>query len=150
MKLLLSWLIFTCTKAPVCFLSLQTDSLKCVAQASKNRSLADFEKVCVCDLTVNIYDYSPGFVFFPYVRKSSFGLLSLKCSALILSKALTEYKSELRDDPIISTHLTKLYDNLLEQNLIRVIEPFSRVQVIAQMLYIHRKRTLQFLRGQSL
>uniref|UniRef100_A0A3B4XNU8 Proteasome 26S subunit, non-ATPase 11 n=1 Tax=Seriola lalandi dorsalis TaxID=1841481 RepID=A0A3B4XNU8_SERLL len=66
----------------------QTDSLKCVALASKNRSLADFEK------------------------------------------ALTEYKPELRDDPIISTHLTKLYDNLLEQNLIRVIEPFSRVQVI--------------------
>ncbi|KAG8006689.1 26S proteasome non-ATPase regulatory subunit 11A [Nibea albiflora] len=65
----------------------QTDSLKCVAQASKNRSLADFEK------------------------------------------ALTEYKAELRDDPIISTHLTKLYDNLLEQNLIRVIEPFSRVQI---------------------
>lgn len=45
-------------------------------------------------------------------------------------QALTEYKAELRDDPIISTHLTKLYDNLLEQNLIRVIEPFSRVQVI--------------------
>ncbi|KAG7280614.1 hypothetical protein CRUP_023233 [Coryphaenoides rupestris] len=65
----------------------QTDSLKCVAQASKNRSLADFEK------------------------------------------ALTEYRSELRDDPIISTHLATLYDNLLEQNLIRVIEPFSRVQI---------------------
>ena len=48
---------------------------------------------------------------------------------LFLPKALTEYKAELRDDPIISTHLTKLYDNLLEQNLIRVIEPFSRVQV---------------------
>uniref|UniRef100_A0A8C4XAH5 Proteasome 26S subunit, non-ATPase 11 n=1 Tax=Erpetoichthys calabaricus TaxID=27687 RepID=A0A8C4XAH5_ERPCA len=67
----------------------QTDALKCVAQASKNRSLADFEK------------------------------------------ALTEYRGELRDDPIISTHLEKLYDNLLEQNLIRVIEPFSRVQVVA-------------------
>ncbi|KAG9343768.1 hypothetical protein JZ751_013149 [Albula glossodonta] len=65
----------------------QTDALKCVAQASKNRSLADFEK------------------------------------------ALTEYRGELRDDPIISTHLAKLYDNLLEQNLIRVIEPFSRVQI---------------------
>uniref|UniRef100_A0A5G2QZX3 26S proteasome non-ATPase regulatory subunit 11 n=1 Tax=Sus scrofa TaxID=9823 RepID=A0A5G2QZX3_PIG len=65
----------------------QTEALKCVAQASKNRSLADFEK------------------------------------------ALTDYRAELRDDPIISTHLAKLYDNLLEQNLIRVIEPFSRVQV---------------------
>ena len=44
-------------------------------------------------------------------------------------QALTEYRAELRDDPIIKTHLAKLYDNLLEQNLIRVIEPFSRVQV---------------------
>lgn len=44
-------------------------------------------------------------------------------------QALTDYRVELRDDPIISTHLAKLYDNLLEQNLIRVIEPFSRVQV---------------------
>uniref|UniRef100_A0A8C2HW52 Proteasome 26S subunit, non-ATPase 11b n=1 Tax=Cyprinus carpio TaxID=7962 RepID=A0A8C2HW52_CYPCA len=66
----------------------QTDALRCIAQASKNRSLADFEK------------------------------------------ALTEYTKELRDDPIINTHLAKLYDNLLEQNLIRVIEPFSRVQVL--------------------
>uniref|UniRef100_A0A8C5HP58 26S proteasome non-ATPase regulatory subunit 11B n=1 Tax=Gouania willdenowi TaxID=441366 RepID=A0A8C5HP58_GOUWI len=65
----------------------QTDALKSVAQACKNRSLADFEK------------------------------------------ALTEYRAELRDDPIINTHLAKLYDNLLEQNLIRVIEPFSRVQI---------------------
>ena len=46
--------------------------------------------------------------------------------------ALTDYKVELRDDPIINTHLAKLYDNLLEQNLIRVIEPFSRVQVGSQ------------------
>ncbi|KAK7940151.1 hypothetical protein WMY93_003477 [Mugilogobius chulae] len=55
----------------------QTDSLKCVALASKKRSLADFEK------------------------------------------GRSHHQ----------THLTKLYDNLLEQNLIRVIEPFSRVQI---------------------
>ncbi|XP_070800876.1 26S proteasome non-ATPase regulatory subunit 11-like [Pituophis catenifer annectens] len=66
---------------------LQTEALKCVAQASKNRSLDDFKE------------------------------------------ALKDYKVELRDDPIINTHLGKLYDNLLEQNLIRVIEPFSRVQI---------------------
>uniref|UniRef100_A0A3P9J3Q3 26S proteasome non-ATPase regulatory subunit 11A n=1 Tax=Oryzias latipes TaxID=8090 RepID=A0A3P9J3Q3_ORYLA len=73
----------------------QTESLKCVAQASKKRSLADFEET------------------------------------------LTEYKTELRDDTIISTHLTKLYDKLLEQNLIRVIEPFSRVQIAHISSLIH-------------
>lgn len=51
------------------------------------------------------------------------------CPSLLSWQALTDYRAELRDDPIISTHLAKLYDNLLEQNLIRVIEPFSRVQV---------------------
>ncbi|RXN09657.1 26S proteasome non-ATPase regulatory subunit 11B [Labeo rohita] len=56
-------------------------------------------------------------------------MLSSFLFALSHMKALTEYTKELRDDPIINTHLAKLYDNLLEQNLIRVIEPFSRVQI---------------------
>jgi 26S proteasome regulatory subunit N6 len=32
-------------------------------------------------------------------------------------------------DPIIRAHFTALYDNLLEQNLLRIVEPFSRVEV---------------------
>ena len=32
-------------------------------------------------------------------------------------------------DPIIHAHFTALYDNLLEQNLLRIVEPFSRVEV---------------------
>jgi 26S proteasome regulatory subunit N6 len=39
------------------------------------------------------------------------------------------YKVELLDDPVINAHLSELYDNLLEQHLLRVIEPFSRVQI---------------------
>jgi len=43
--------------------------------------------------------------------------------------ALVKYKNELTEDVIIQRHLNKLYDNLLEQNFCRIIEPFSRVEV---------------------
>lgn len=44
-------------------------------------------------------------------------------------KALKEYKKELEEDKIVSKHLDTLYSNMLEQNLCRIIEPYSRVQV---------------------
>lgn len=37
--------------------------------------------------------------------------------------------AELSDDPIIRNHLAALYDTLLEQNLMRIIEPYSRVDI---------------------
>ncbi|CAG9761683.1 unnamed protein product [Ceutorhynchus assimilis] len=43
--------------------------------------------------------------------------------------ALKQYKAELEDDVIVRAHLDTLYDNMLEQNLLRIIEPYSRVQV---------------------
>lgn len=36
---------------------------------------------------------------------------------------------ELGDDPIIHSHLQRVYENLFEANLLRLIEPFSRVQI---------------------
>lgn len=67
-----------------------------------------------------------------------------------LAQALTEYRAELRDDPIINTHLAKLYDNLLEQNLIRVIEPFSRVQVTGcQACFGRKERVWRALKGRT-
>lgn len=50
--------------------------------------------------------------------------------------ALREYSGELEGDVIIKAHLTTLYDTMLEQNLCRIIEPYSRAQVqyIAQTI----------------
>ncbi|CAO3697003.1 unnamed protein product [Rhizopus microsporus] len=50
--------------------------------------------------------------------------------------ALATYTKELNDDPIIRNQLAALYDTLLEQNLVRIIEPFSRVEIshIAEMV----------------
>ncbi|KAJ1733631.1 26S proteasome regulatory subunit rpn6 [Coemansia biformis] len=44
-------------------------------------------------------------------------------------KALSEYRSELQTDELIRCHLTALYDTLLEQNLVRLIEPYSQVEI---------------------
>lgn len=42
---------------------------------------------------------------------------------------LKQYKEQLVDDEIIHFHLSALYDTLLEQNLVRLIEPYSRVEI---------------------
>ncbi|KAL4919331.1 hypothetical protein BDW62DRAFT_209808 [Aspergillus aurantiobrunneus] len=44
-------------------------------------------------------------------------------------KALSDYRFELGSDAFIRNHLRRLYDAMLEQNLIKVIEPFSRVEL---------------------
>lgn len=51
-------------------------------------------------------------------------------------KALGDYRYELGSDRFIANHLRRLYDAMLEQNLIKVIEPFSRVEIahIAKMV----------------
>jgi len=44
--------------------------------------------------------------------------------------------SELSSDPTIRSHLAALYDTLLEQNLLRIVEPYSVVEIeyVAQMV----------------
>lgn len=51
-------------------------------------------------------------------------------------KALSDYRYELGSDVFVRSHLRRLYDSMLEQNLIKVIEPFSRVEIdhIAKMV----------------
>lgn len=50
--------------------------------------------------------------------------------------ALEAYPTELKADPIIATHIHALNDSLLEQNILRIIEPYSRLQIshIAQTI----------------
>lgn len=44
-------------------------------------------------------------------------------------QALNNYRDEIREDQFIASHSRELYQNLLQQNLLRVIEPFSRVEI---------------------
>jgi hypothetical protein len=38
-------------------------------------------------------------------------------------------RTELVEDPLIKLHLGKLYEQLLESNLIKIIQPFSCVEI---------------------
>jgi len=42
---------------------------------------------------------------------------------------LKAYKTELEEDRIVNKHLGTLYQTMLEQNLCRIIEPYSKIQV---------------------
>lgn len=56
---------------------------------------------------------------------------SHKRSLADFQDTLKEYTKELENDVIVKAHLGTLYDTMLEQNLCRIIEPYSRVEVRA-------------------
>lgn len=65
---------------------------------------------------------------------------SEKRSLAEFQKTLVEFKDELIEDLFVRSHLDTLYDNLLEQNLSKIIEPFSKVQIdhIAKLIKLPR------------
>merc|ERR1712107_546750 len=56
---------------------------------------------------------------------------------------LLQYKDQLGDDPIVSYHLSDLNETLLEQNILRILEPFSRVEIahVAELMELPLPRT---------
>ncbi|VDO92414.1 unnamed protein product [Soboliphyme baturini] len=54
---------------------------------------------------------------------------SKKRSLADFKEAYCKYKNELQADHVIKAHFQTLYDRMLEKNLCRIIDPFSRIQI---------------------
>ena len=79
--------------------------MRAVAKAHQNRNLAEFEKA--------LRDYRDG---------------GLGSTHRFFSQA-HHTPAELSSDPTIRSHLAALYDTLLQQNLLRIVEPYSVVEI---------------------
>jgi len=59
-----------------------------------------------------------------------------------------QYKAQIDEDPIIAYHLDDLNETLLEQNVNRILEPFSRIEIshVADLMELPMERTQAKLR----
>ncbi|KAJ6243870.1 26s proteasome non-atpase regulatory subunit 11 [Anaeramoeba flamelloides] len=65
-----------------------------------------------------------------------------KRSLIEFNEVVEEYDQELKKDPVVARHMNDLYSLMFEQNLIRLIEPFSRVEIshIAKLIGLPLKK----------
>lgn len=59
-------------------------------------------------------------------------------SIVALSRVFVQFKEEIEGDEVVNSHTKLLYDNLLEQNLFKIIDSYTRVDID----YISRKLSL--------
>ena len=68
-------------------------------------------------------------------------------SLLLFEETVNKYSEYLLKDPIIAHHLRDLNETLLEQNLVKIVEPYSRVEIshIASVIRLPVDRVLKKL-----
>ncbi|AAW47121.1 endopeptidase, putative [Cryptococcus deneoformans JEC21] len=110
----------------------------CQSAERDNRALSALKYMLLCKIMIG----SPNDVFSllslksaaPYIGKDVDAMKAIATaleerSLDLFKTALQNYSDQLQKDEIIRSHLSYLYDTLLEQNLIRVIEPYSAVEL---------------------
>jgi len=63
-------------------------------------------------------------------------------------QVLSDHKAQTSEDPVVQYHLSDLNETLLEQNILRILEPFSRVEIshVAELVEMPFPRTQNKLR----
>lgn len=122
----------------------EMEAMRAVANAHKQRSLQAFSEAkttyangTVCRVLCVCRSQTKGASRGQSPRATTRGVSSVYCflfcffawGMAVLTSPGWHRTTELTKDPIIDTHLSELEDTLLEQNLCRIIEPFSCVEI---------------------
>lgn len=108
------------------------------SQDSATLAASALQYMLLCKIMLNLPDDVNNLLSSKHAQKySSKNLEAMKAVAKAhanrsleeYEQALSNYRRELGSDTFVRSHLRKLYDNLLEANLTKVIEPFSRVEI---------------------
>ncbi|KAI9725145.1 MAG: 26S proteasome regulatory subunit rpn6 [Chrysothrix sp. TS-e1954] len=115
------------------------------AQDAPQQATASLQYMLLCKIMLNAQDDVTSLLGGKHAQK--YGGASLEAMKAIATAhshrslseyetALSNYRAPLGSDPFVRSHLRRLYDAMLEQNLVKVIEPFSRVEIahVAQMV----------------
>ncbi|XP_062517483.1 26S proteasome non-ATPase regulatory subunit 11A-like [Corticium candelabrum] len=103
-----------------------------------SRAISSLKYMLLCKIMLNspedVQSIVSGKLALKYAGKQTDGMKSVATashnrSIAEFKETLSTFQEEISEDPIIRAHLDALYDQLLEKNLCRVIEPFSRVEI---------------------
>ncbi|KAF2664455.1 PCI-domain-containing protein [Microthyrium microscopicum] len=115
------------------------------SQDAAPKASCAFQYMLLCKIMLNLGDDVTNLLASKHaIKYAGTGLDAMKAVANAhthrsleeYERALGTYRYELGSDRFIANHLRRLYDAMLEQNLIKVIEPFSRVELahVAKMV----------------
>ncbi|KAF5311182.1 hypothetical protein D9611_013056 [Ephemerocybe angulata] len=119
------------------------ESMRALARAHQDRNLAGSEKV-LREYKDGASSTHLGYYNLPTdsILNRFFLLRLLLRLLLVIAQRPSQLRwttfAELSSDPTIRSHLASLYDNLLEQNLLRIIEPYSVAEIehVAELLLV--------------
>jgi 26S proteasome regulatory subunit N6 len=126
-------------KAGVKYAGIEIAAMRAITDAYKARSIHKFQQV---QQRYNTGDESEGIFA---LRVSLWRCAHLVfdvfvCPSCFFFQVYAEFAPQLAHDLLLSTHLGELQEKLLEHNLLRLLEPFSRVQIahVATLIKLDR------------
>jgi len=114
-------------------------------QDNPNQATSALQYMLLCKIMLNLSDDVANLMASKHAQKyAGPALEAMKAIAAAhthrsleeYETALSAYRAQLGADTFVRSHLRRLYDAMLEQNLVKVIEPFSRVEIahVAKMV----------------